>query len=274
MSINSYLTNLANAAITRDQEKLAIQRSINNLQLRLKNHFGAQLANSLIFGSYSRATILPRSMDAHSDVDYLVVFADGGLRPQTYLDRLRRFAEMNYQSSDIEQSNPTMVLSLNHIRFELVPAIKDWLGSLQIPARATDSNDWINTDPTGFNDKLVSVNQANGSLIKPLVRLVKYWNATNNYPFESYLLERKIAEQSYGFGFFGLQTSRRLEDYFSLIVESLDVEWAAPQWKKDAVSRLKQFTAQAQMLERAGNNIQAEATIKKLLPPVNGLLGR
>ena len=120
----------------------------------------------------------------------------------------------------------------------------------------------------------MSVNQANGSLIKPLVRLVKYWNATNNYPFESYLLERKIAEQSYGFGFFGLQTSRRLEDYFSLIVESLDVEWAAPQWKKDAVSRLKQFTAQAQMLERAGNNIQAEATIKKLLPPVNGLLGR
>lgn len=274
MSINSYLTNIANGAITRDQEKLAIQRSINNLQLRLKNHFGTQLANSLIFGSYSRGTILPRNMDAQSDVDYMVIFSDGGLRPQSYLDRLRRFAEQNYQRSDIEQSNPTMVLSLNHLRFELVPAIKDWVGSLQIPARANDYNDWINTNPTDFNEKLVSVNQANGNLIKPLVRLIKYWNASYNYPFESYLLERKIAEQNYGFGFFGLQTSRRLDDYFLQFVESLDLGWSEPQWKKDAVSRLKQFASQAQMLERAGNVTQAEATIKKLLPPINGLLGR
>lgn len=273
MTINSYLTSLANAAITRDQEKLAIQRSIGNLELRLKNSFGSQLANSLIFGSYSRGTILPRNMDAHSDVDYMVIFSDGGLRPQTYLDRLRRFAEQNYQRSDIEQSNPTIVLSLNHIRFELVPATRSW-SDLQIPARATDYSDWLNTDPTDFNEKLVKANQANGNQIKPLVRLVKYWNASYNYPFESYLLERKIAEQNYGFGFLGLGTSRRLDDYFFQIVESLDLGWFEPQWKKDAVSRLKQLAAQAQMLELAGNGVQAEATIKKLLPPINGLLGR
>jgi hypothetical protein len=170
MTINSYLTNLANAAITRDQEKLAIQKSISNLETRLKNHFGSQRADSFIFGSYSRGTILPRSMDAHSDVDYMVIFSDTGLRPQSYLDRLRSFAVQNYQRSDIAQSNPTIVLDLNHIRFELVPAVKDWLGYLQIPARANDYNDWINTNPTDFNEKLVSVNQANGNLIKPLVR--------------------------------------------------------------------------------------------------------
>lgn len=270
MTINSYLTNIANAAITRDQEKLAIQRSINNLQLRLKNHFGTQQADSFIFGSYSRGTILPRNMDEQSDVDYMVVFSDNGLRPQSYLDRLRRFAEQNYQRSDIEQSNPTIVLDLNHIRFELVPAVKSWYG-LQIPARATDYSDWINTDPTGFNDKLVQANQANGNQIKPLVRLVKYWNASCGYPFESYSLEQKIANHNYGFGFLGLQTTRRLDEYFSQFVQSLDLGWSEPQWKKDAVSRLKQLTAQAMMLERAGNATQAETIIKKLLPPINGL---
>lgn len=274
MTINSCLTNLADTAITRDKEKLAIQGSIGVLKLRLRSHFGLQMADSFIFGSYSRGTILPRNMDAHSDVDYMVIFSDKGLRPQTYLDRLRNFAELKYQRSDIEQSNPTIVLSLNHIRFELVPATKNWLGALQIPARAADYNDWVNTDPTGFNEKLVSANQSNGNLIKPLVRLVKYWNATSNYPFESYLLERKVTERNYGFGFIGLQTSRRLDDYFFQIVESLELEWSAPQWKKDAVSRLKQLASQAQMQERAGNSVLAEATIKKLLPPVNGLSGR
>jgi DNA polymerase sigma len=82
MSINSYLTNIATAAIIRDQEKAAIQRSIDTLQLRLKNHFGSQLGSGVIFGSYSRDTILPRNMDTKSDVDYMVIFADGGLRPQ------------------------------------------------------------------------------------------------------------------------------------------------------------------------------------------------
>jgi len=273
MSINSYLTNLASAAITRDQEKLAIQKSIANLALRLKNHFGAQMGNSFIFGSYSRGTILPRSMDEQSDVDYMVVFADDGLRPQTYLDRLRRFAELNYQRSDIEQSNPTIILSLNHIRFELLPATKSW-GSLQIPAKANDYKDWINTDPADFNEKLVKANQVNENQIKPLVRLVKYWNARCNYPFESYSLEQKIAERNYGFGFLGLRASCRLDEYFFNIVDSLDFGWSAPQWKKDAVSRLKQLTSQAKMQERAGNVVQAEATIKKLLPPVNGLSGR
>lgn len=268
MTINSYLTSLAREAITRNQEKLSIQRSIANLELRLKNHFGAQRADSLIFGSYSRGTILPRYMDENSDVDYMVVFSDSGLRPQAYLDRLRRFAELNYQRSDIKQSNPTIVLSLNHIRFELVPATKSW-GSIQIPARASDYSDWINTDPTDFNDTLVKANQANGNQIKPLVRLMKYWNACSGYPFESYLLEQKVAKGSYGIGFLGLQTSRRLDDYFFQFAESLNSGWSDPQWKKDAVSRLKQLTSQAQKHEKSGSVAQAEAVFQELLPPIS-----
>jgi hypothetical protein len=274
MSINSYLTNIATAAIIRDQEKAAIQRSIDTLQLRLKNHFGSQLGSGVIFGSYSRDTILPRNMDTKSDVDYMVIFADGGLRPQAYLDRLRNFADANYNRSELEQSHPTFVLSLNHIRFELVPALRGWLGGLQIPAKASDYQDWMDTDPNGFNDKLVRANQAHGNLIKPLVRIMKYWNATSEYPFESYLLEQKVAGYGYGFGLLGLQTSRQLEDYFFQFAQAIDCDFFAPQWKKDAVSRLKQIASQAQTLERSGNTVQAEAAIKKLLPPVGGLLGR
>ena len=131
-------------------------------------------------------------MDANSDVDYMIVIADSSFRPHTYLDRLRRFVECYYSRSEISQSNPTIVLSLNHFRFELVPAIDDWISGLQIPAKASDFQNWVETDPTGFNQELTKANKSHDYLIKPLIRVVKYWNSKNGYPFDSYLLEQDI----------------------------------------------------------------------------------
>lgn len=272
MSINSYLTNLANQAILRDDEKAGVQRSIATLQTRLVAHFGTQVSQHFVFGSYSRGTILPRSMDLQSDVDYMVIFSDSGLQPLSYLDRLRRFAEGQYARSEVTRSHPAVVLELNHIRFELVPALQNWWGSLKIPAKGSGYQSWQDTDPKSFNDKLISTNQANGNLIKPLVRVMKYWNAKAGYPFESYALEQQVA--GYGYGFFGLLASRQIGDYFFEVVAALDAGLFAPQWKRDAVARLKQVASQARALKRAGQTAQAEAVITKLLPSVGGLLGR
>lgn len=272
MTINSYLTNLADQAILRDAEKASVQRSVATLQSRLKEHFGSSISDHVIFGSFSRGTILPRSMDPQSDVDYMVVFAETGLQPQSYLDRLRRFAEARYTRSEVAQAHPTVALDLNHIRFELVPAVKDWFNGLQIPGIGQGYQSWQQTDPNGFNNTLSAVNQTNANLIKPLVRVMKYWNATAKYPFESYALEQKIAEHSYGFlNFFG---SPQLGRYFASFVGDLDVGWTAPQWKKEAVTRLKDLARQASALEQAGQYVQADAIMARLLPPVGGLLGR
>jgi len=269
MTVNSYLTGLANSAIIRDREQESIRRSVATLQYRLGQHFGSEISEQVIFGSYSRGTILPRSMDANSDVDYMVVFADGSNQPQTYLNRLRRFVEQYYSRSEISQSNPTIVLSLNHIRFELVPAINNWLSGLQIPAKASDYIDWISTDPTGFNQELVNANQSHSNLIKPLVRVVKYWNAANRYPFESYSLEQDIVR--HGFGLFGHFGGYQLKNYFYDYIESMDAGFFAPKWKQDVVSRARQLAAEAKSQENQGYSASAETTIKRLLPPL-GLL--
>lgn len=270
MTINSYLTGIANSAILRDQVKLDIQRSVNTLDTRLKEYFGKDISRMLVFGSYSRGTILPRSMDPYADVDLMVVFADGAYRPQTYLDKLRRFTEFRYASSEIAQSNPTIVLNLNHIRFELVPAIETWFLGLQIPAPASDYRDWIETDPTGFNGELSQTNQAYNNLIKPLVRVMKYWNAKAGYPYESYALEQAIVGR--GFYLIGLWNNNpQFKDYFFDFAEGLSVSWGAPQTKQNAVNRLKEIVSQAKELEARGSMVAAEAAIKKLLPPL-GLL--
>jgi hypothetical protein len=278
MTVNSYLTNLANQAIIRNAEKESIQRSINTIITRLNLHFGDQLGNHFTFGSYPRNTILPRSMDSNSDIDYMVVFKDGSYRPQTYLDSLRRFVNRYYQRSEINQSHPTIVLNLNHIRFELVPAKSGWFSGLQIPDKASSFNNWLDTDPSSFNTELTNKNGSHQSLIKPLCRLVKYWNASNGYPFESYYLENQIVDHSFwmiGGLLSGLQKCQ-LKDYFFEFMQGLECSMFDSQAKKAKVASAKTTTSAVKKYLAGGNEYQAEQQIKHLLPPIltaAGLLG-
>src|SRR5690606_27348282 len=111
---------------------------------------------------------------------------------QTYLNRLKRFVEQKYNRSAIRQSHPTIQLSLNHTTFELVPAVRGFWGGYQIPVREDPWDSWMDTDPTSFNNELTSANQENRNLVKPLVRVLKYWNAQAGRPFDSFVLEQEV----------------------------------------------------------------------------------
>ena len=99
MTVNSYLTNRASNAILSTGEQDSINRSVATLQMRLNSYFGSKLNSHFRFGSSTRGTILPRSMDGHSDIDYMVVFAEGGYTPQTYLNRLRQTSSSPHRPS-------------------------------------------------------------------------------------------------------------------------------------------------------------------------------
>ncbi|MBW9267386.1 MAG: nucleotidyltransferase [Candidatus Thiodiazotropha sp. (ex. Lucinisca nassula)] len=269
MSVNSHLNRLAWQAVIRDTEKESIQRSIGVLRQRLTRNFRRELSEQMVFGSYTRGTILPRRMDENSDVDYMVVFADNGYQPQTYLNQLRRFVTTNYSRSEISQSHPTIVLNLNHIRFELVPAVRGFFGSLKIPAKASDFEDWIDTDPNGFNVALTHSNQRYHSLIKRLIRVMKYWNVLAGKPFESYDLEKKIVELDYRD--FGLRNEKTLAPYFYTTIDELNLGWFSAQWKTSALERTQNAVAQARHYERNQDIDSAERIIRRLVPmPVKG----
>jgi hypothetical protein len=134
---------------------------------------------------------------------------------------------------------------------------------LQIPAKSSDYHDWIDTDPRDFNASLSSANQTHNNLIKPLVRVLKYWNAKASYPFESYALEQKIV----GNGFIAQRLlGGQLKDYFYSFVNEVSAGFFAPQWKTNAVARLKKVAEETQQLESQGYCALAESEIKKILP--------
>lgn len=260
MSVNSYLTNLSNKLVLSSTENSNIKTSIQTLSKRLNDHFGGQLVEQVQFGSSTRETMLPRKADEHSDVDYMIVFSDGSsVKPGSLIQRLAKFAGDRYLSSEVFQSHPTIVLNLNHLKFELVPAYKSW-GSYYIPASASSWSEWISTDPNGFNSSLVTKHKDNGYLIKPMIRLIKHWNAVNGYVYESFLLEKDIVGRWY----VGCSS---LSDYISMYFD-----WSSsgslPQYKKDKVDRAKEIIKKVKDYQRQGNELFAELEIKKLFPEI------
>lgn len=193
MSINSYLDGLARDLVLSESEKSSIKTSISTIESRLGCYFSNDVTEEKVFGSYVRGTILPRKADSSSDIDIMVVFLNpNGYKPQSFLNKLKSFAEYYYSTSEIYQSSPTIVLELNHIKFELTPAYISY-GSYYIP---NGPSEWMYTDPDGFYNKLTQCNVNNASKIKPIVRLIKHWNIQKNYrDLASYALEKKIAEE-------------------------------------------------------------------------------
>lgn len=259
MSVATHLTGLASNLIPSANEKDSIQRSIITLKTRLSKYFASDIKEQIRFGSSTRDTMLTRRGDELSDVDYMVVFDNSAqLKPQSLIERLRKFAEREYARSEIFQSHPTVVLNLNHIRFELVPAHRTWLG-LQIPAPAGGYVDWIATDPNGFNAQLEQKNKAEGSLIKPLIRLLKYWNAREKHVFESFQLENWVIGQWF-------ISSGSLKPYVFEAFQSLQTKWDMPQWKKDRIARVKDVVQRTKELESKNMPEYAELEIAKILP--------
>ncbi|WP_411753203.1 SMODS domain-containing nucleotidyltransferase [Serratia sp. (in: enterobacteria)] len=259
MSVNSHLNIIACGAVLRDIEKQSILRSINTLRTRLGYYFPKYLQKHFIFGSYTRSTILPRKYDARSDIDYMIIFRDPKYSPQTYLNWLKYFVEYYYQRSEITQSYPTIMLNLNHIRFELVPALNSIFTGYQIPSPSNLLEKWIPTSPNEFNKKLTDKNTNNYFLIKPLIRIIKYWNAINGYVFPSFELEQTVVNMN----FWGCNS---ISSYFYSAVDQLYIPPLMPQWKKTAIDKLKRIKNQAQYYERNRMPMAAEIEICKAIP--------
>ena len=180
-------------------ERKYIEERVSKFEPSIKKYFGNAVNRVVLFGSYKRDTILPREYDEHSDIDVLVVFEqkEQEFTPETYRNQLVRFADKIYFNTARVKDHPSVVLEMQGIKFDLVPSriYSGWFNNYyQIPDK--DGN-WMDTDPLGFSEELTSVNTKYGSIVKPIIRLMKCWNAYNGYPYPSFELEKLIAGMNF-----------------------------------------------------------------------------
>ena len=108
MSVNTYLSDLAGELVLSTTEKNNIIRSLDTIKRRVDRYF-SDVTDKKVFGSYVRGTILPRKADDKSDIDVMIVFSNpNDYKPQSFLNRLKGFAEYYYATSEIYQSSPTI----------------------------------------------------------------------------------------------------------------------------------------------------------------------
>ena len=237
-TINTYLVAVARNLVLSAEENAHIATSISTLRSRLSSWFGDSIKKQYQFGSSVRETILPRHVDADSDIDYMVVFDNKfKYKPATMLGQLKCFVENKYSRSEVYQSHPTIVLELNHIKFELVPAYQDYSLSdtYYIPAPASGYLEWMTTNPSEIRNRVNDANSLYNYQIKRLIRLLKYWNVLNGKVYSSYMLEEHIASRA-----FILCTS--LEEFFFDAVSYLPT-YGLPLYKIDKVQKLKNKVA-------------------------------
>lgn len=135
-------------------------------------------------------------MDEWSDIDEMVVFSDGSATSADVSESIKGFCRevlRCYGSSEVDQS-PTIVLELNDITFDVVAVTKIGFGELQIP---NGSGGWMSTNPNDFNAMREARNKGIDALIKPTIRLMKYWNAASGFLFDSFALESWICGQGF-----------------------------------------------------------------------------
>lgn len=265
MSINSYLTGLSSDLVLSSNEKSSIETSIDTLSRRLDLYFkNGELHNHFQFGSSTRRTILPRKADSQSDIDYMVVFKNpNNYKQDTLLEYLRNFMKYYYNTSEIYKDSPTMVLELNHIKFELVPAIQDYFGKLSIPSKSKTLTEWMSTDPIGFNKKLTDANIRNNSMLKPVIRLIKYWNKNKlNGQFYSYSLEEWIVNN------YGYSSRESIKQYVFEIIENKSFSWGDSEPFKRNLNSSKEIIKCSREHEASGYSQLAIQEIKKLFPGI------
>lgn len=203
MSINNKLITFAQqelvlgySSIERDR----INNSLVQLQKVLKDKLYNEAKEVLIFGSYTRNTILPRRYDSSSDVDLLVVFNTnlGKKTPGTYRRNILNALSASYPLSAVKKDFPTVKLELNHIMFDVVPSYVDeyWNSKTYYIPSASDS--WRTTIPNEINSNLSQKNQSYGNnIVRNVIRLCKHWNSSAGRIFDSYEMEKWIVDRHF-----------------------------------------------------------------------------
>jgi predicted nucleotidyltransferase len=238
-----------------DVEREKIKNSLAHLIKVIKDSFGNKIFGVVVFGSYTRNTILPRYYDPKSDIDLLIFFdtTDRELTVGTYRKNLLDVMQNAYPNSYSQKDFPAVKLELNHIMFDLVPAIvthhffygeRTWIPS------ANDK--WEQTIPNDINDSLTSQNQKYGNnTVRNVIRLCKYWNAVWGYPYYSYFLEKKIINLN----FQGDDTYKG----FLYAMKSIASEYAGVSQALDYIG----------LYENRGNEDKQAFWLKKLLPALD-----
>lgn len=258
-----YLSDLAKKLKLSTTEADGIQTSVTAIINKLKEYFKDDgLKEVFAFGSYDRNTLLTRKADTESDVDILIVFEEKRWEAQTYLNKLKQFAETNYPRSEAYQAHPTITIELLKIKFELVPCIykEEFLeeGKYLIPNPGKTEFEWIKTDPHSLKSKINYYNNTRPVLID-LILLYKHWNIHNGRLYSTFTVETFLLEH--------FDYEEDLCNNFYNIIDKLHFNNPEKE-QNDLSTKAKKLKSDIENLIHQGKQSEALIELGKIVPDI------
>lgn len=260
--VAEHLAIVARAAVIPAVDKGLINVPLKTLMMRVGAEFDRfTVLRTEVFGSFTRETRLPVAMDPQSDVDVMVIFRERGQKPSAYVQQLQTFAELHYPRAAIVTTPHSLCLQFLQARIELVPAF-DSINGVQIPKPGPVPG-WQVSDLVGAAKALEEKDKAGEGLILPVIRLAKYWNARNGYPFTGWDLEQRVLVHRFGFA------AKSLKAYWFDFMRSLVT---MPGVTGDKTRAMRRSLDEIDRLLLAGKPQEAEEVMEALLPLPESLL--
>jgi Second Messenger Oligonucleotide or Dinucleotide Synthetase domain len=186
---------LKRVALTPDQQSIGSARQ-TKLRDFIKDRFTLYAAepdpNPWLIGSYSRQTILRQERD----IDIMV-----SLSPAKYWETyksnssglvylVRNALNKEYAKSEVTSSGAAVVMEMTVFNVDVVPVFPRDGGGYLV---ANGHNTWKATNPN-VHFKLVEDHNKQDDRLKPLIKVMKFWNVCNGSLLESFHLEVMVEQ--------------------------------------------------------------------------------
>jgi hypothetical protein len=202
-----------NLLLTRIQEEDGRTKCRGVVGCLNRHYYGlsSQADNSLLIGSWGKdtATRPPRDVDLYFILPAVVYSRFQNHlwnRQSALLQEVKNVLGTTYPNTTMRGDGQVVIVRFETFSIEVVPAFLLNTGRYWI-CDTRDGGSYKETDPTAESNYIGATDNANNRNLRPLIRMVKAWQAWASVPIKSFQLELLTAN-------FLVQSLWRLEDFF------------------------------------------------------------
>lgn len=215
--------------LTPDQSDVASKRIPAIADFLASNLAMAERAFPM--GSYARGTLCR----SERDLDILAPLApyspDGYWERYKYDSRaflywIRKLLNDRYYATNVSSKQVAVKLDFSTIVVEVVPCFPRKGGGYLMP---NGSGGWMNTNPPYHTTYITDADRAHGNRLKPLIKLIKFWNIANGHHLRSFHVEMMVTKmwKGYTIGEWPAAVAATLKVMGAWVKANMDDPWPA-----------------------------------------------
>lgn len=186
-------------ALTQIQSESAKTKILN-----IKDFFGEEFTMAepaITVGSYARGSIIriERDIDILAPLNYSTYKETYDNDPQAFLYMVRDSLNKEFGSTSVSSKKVAVKLDFSSITVDVVPCFRRDGGGFFMP---DGSGNWMATNPIFHTIFMNQANNQHDAKLRPLVKLMKFWNIRNGHHLSSLhvelMIERIWRDSSFG----------------------------------------------------------------------------